>query len=79
MAVMLFIFVILFSVPSSYAQDPYTEFTQLNLPPGLVGPDSVALDRIGQGPYVDISDGRVLKYKGPSVGFVDFAYTAPNR
>ena len=35
---------------------------RLDLPDGLVGPESVAFDRRGGGPYVSISDGRVLKY-----------------
>ena len=34
----------------------------LELPDGLVGPESVAFDARGAGPYVSISDGRVLAY-----------------
>ncbi|KAL3512326.1 hypothetical protein ACH5RR_025043 [Cinchona calisaya] len=73
------IFVTLFFIPSLFALDPYTKFTQLNLPPGIIGPESVALDRLNQGPYTGVSDGRILVYKGPNIGFEDFAYTAPNR
>ena len=37
---------------------------RLELPDVLVGPESVAFDARGAGPYVSISDGRVLKYAG---------------
>ena len=49
---------------------PYTKFTQINLPSrGPIDPESVALDRFYyQGPYAGVSDGRVLKYEGPTVG-----------
>ncbi|CAI9101797.1 OLC1v1039211C1 [Oldenlandia corymbosa var. corymbosa] len=56
--------------------DPYTKYSQLNLPPGVKG-DSVSLDPLNQGPYVGVSDGRILKYNGTD--FVDFAYLSPNR
>ncbi|KAJ1260111.1 hypothetical protein BS78_10G207100 [Paspalum vaginatum] len=35
---------------------------RLGLPDSLVGPESVAFDSHGAGPYVSISDGRILKY-----------------
>ncbi|CDP12401.1 unnamed protein product [Coffea canephora] len=59
--------------------DPYSKFTQVNLPPGSIGPESVALDRFNQGPYVGVLDGTILKYKGPNIGFVFLAYTSRNR
>ncbi|RLM60852.1 protein STRICTOSIDINE SYNTHASE-LIKE 10-like [Panicum miliaceum] len=49
---------------------------RLELPDGLVGPESVAFDRRGAGPYVSISDGRVLKYGGEGgAGWATFAYS----
>ncbi|RLM61409.1 protein STRICTOSIDINE SYNTHASE-LIKE 10-like [Panicum miliaceum] len=49
---------------------------RLELPDGLVGPESVAFDRRGAGPYVSISDGRVLKYGGEGgAGWTTFAYS----
>ncbi|CAI9101795.1 OLC1v1039209C1 [Oldenlandia corymbosa var. corymbosa] len=78
---MLSIFGILFFIPHSFTfplPDPYTKFSKLNLPvPGPFGPDSVARDSNNQGPYVGVSDGRILKYNGTD--FVDFAYLSPNR
>ena len=48
----------------------------LELPDGLVGPESVAFDARGAGPYVSISDGRVLKYTGEGgAGWTTFAYS----
>lgn len=77
--ILIFIFLAMFSLPYLFALDPYTRFTKLNLPPGPIGPESVALDRFNQGPYVGVSDGKILKYNGPNVGFQDFAYTSPTR
>ncbi|XP_076894896.1 protein STRICTOSIDINE SYNTHASE-LIKE 12-like [Bidens hawaiensis] len=57
----------------------YTTFKKLALPPGVTGPGSAVFDRAGEGPYVAVADGRILKWKGPDTGFVDFAYTSPNR
>ncbi|CAN6203230.1 unnamed protein product [Urochloa humidicola] len=47
---------------------------RLDLPDGLVGPESVAFDTHGGGPYVGVSDGRVLKYDGKG-GWATFAYS----
>ena len=46
---------------------------------GATGPESVAFDPSGEGPYVGVSDGRVLKWRGESLGWSDFAYTSANR
>ncbi|XP_020228238.1 protein STRICTOSIDINE SYNTHASE-LIKE 12 [Cajanus cajan] len=53
--------------------------TRLQLPSPVMGPESVAFDRNGGGPYVSVSDGRILKYVGPAEGFKEYAYTSPNR
>ncbi|XP_010504622.1 PREDICTED: protein STRICTOSIDINE SYNTHASE-LIKE 10-like [Camelina sativa] len=46
---------------------------------GASGPESIAFDPAGEGPYVGVSDGRVLKWRGESLGWTDFAYTSANR
>ncbi|CAI9101802.1 OLC1v1039216C1 [Oldenlandia corymbosa var. corymbosa] len=74
------VFIILYFLPHLYAlrlTDPFTKYSQLNLPPGPVGPDSVALNPSNKGPYVGVSDGRILKYNGRE--FEDFAWISPNR
>ncbi|CAN6308814.1 unnamed protein product [Urochloa humidicola] len=39
------------------------------------GPESVAFDGAGAGPYSGVSDGRVLKYNGPPIGWSTYAYS----
>ncbi|CAI9101799.1 OLC1v1039213C1 [Oldenlandia corymbosa var. corymbosa] len=75
------IFGILFFVPHFLAfqfPDPYPNFSKLYLgDSGANGPDSISRDPNNQGPYVGVSDGRIIKYNGTD--FVDFAYLTPNR
>ncbi|XP_062158737.1 protein STRICTOSIDINE SYNTHASE-LIKE 12-like [Alnus glutinosa] len=53
-------------------------FKKIPLPTGATGPASFAFDLFG-GPYVGVQDGRILKYEGPTIGFVDFAFDTPTR
>ncbi|GLJ49801.1 hypothetical protein SUGI_1057660 [Cryptomeria japonica] len=46
---------------------------------GAVGPESLAFDNDGRGPYTGVSDGRILRWDGPSSGWTQFAVTSPNR
>lgn len=41
------------------------------------GPESIAFDPLGRGPYTGVADGRVLFWDGAR--WSDFAYTSPNR
>ena len=43
------------------------------------GPESYAFDSAGRGPYASLADGRVLRYLGPAVGFVEYGYTKADR
>ncbi|PKA51270.1 Strictosidine synthase 3 [Apostasia shenzhenica] len=43
----------------------------------IQGPESIAFDPLGRGPYTGVADGRVLFWNGES--WSDFAYTSPNR
>ncbi|KAK9065617.1 hypothetical protein SSX86_015018 [Deinandra increscens subsp. villosa] len=63
----------------SVLSNDYITFNNLVLPPSVTGPQSAAFDRAGEGPYVTVADGRILKWKGSAIGFVDFAYTSPSR
>ncbi|KAJ0104807.1 hypothetical protein Patl1_19007 [Pistacia atlantica] len=54
-------------------------YVKLPLPLFAVGPESSAFDAAGAGPYTGVADGRILKYVNPSVGFVDYGVTSPNR
>lgn len=45
----------------------------------LLGPESITFDSQGRGPYTGVSDGRILRYDGPELGWTTFAYTSRNR
>ncbi|KAK9125068.1 hypothetical protein Scep_013914 [Stephania cephalantha] len=45
---------------------------------GAVGPESLAFDINGEGPYTGVGDGRVLKWR-EGHGWSDFAFTSSNR
>ncbi|KAJ8532206.1 hypothetical protein K7X08_012129 [Anisodus acutangulus] len=45
-----------------------------------VGPESIAFDRNGEGPYIGVADGRILKWQGPQAKkWADFAVTSSQR
>ncbi|XAR69598.1 Strictosidine synthase [Bertholletia excelsa] len=46
---------------------------------GAVGPESLAFDPAGQGPYTGVADGRILKWVGDGRGWIDFALTTSHR
>lgn len=43
----------------------------------IQGPESIAFDPLGRGPYTGVADGRVLFWDGQA--WSNFAYTSPNR
>ncbi|KAK8586421.1 hypothetical protein V6N13_010014 [Hibiscus sabdariffa] len=54
-------------------------FSKIQLPKNAIGPEALAFE-LGTGQFfTGISDGRILKYQGPTIGFVDFGFVAPNR
>lgn len=44
---------------------------------GLMGPESLALDPVGRGPYTGVAGGRIMKWEEGA--WKEFAYTSPNR
>ncbi|KAJ7284217.1 hypothetical protein O6H91_08G070900 [Diphasiastrum complanatum] len=42
------------------------------------GPESIAFDALGRGPYTGLSDGRILRWDGATKGWTEFAFTSPN-
>lgn len=42
------------------------------------GPESLAFDALGRGPYTGVSDGRILRYDGPDRGWTQFATVYPS-
>ncbi|KAH9627516.1 hypothetical protein KSS87_016230 [Heliosperma pusillum] len=79
-----FTLVLIMSLMSSIelAVIPYEiniNYTRLSLGQNQTGPEAIAFDCKGEGPYVGISDGRILKWQGPHIGWTTYAVTAPNR
>nr|XP_043616320.1 strictosidine synthase-like [Erigeron canadensis] len=66
----------------SVTKGQYANFNKLELPQGVIGPESAAFRGVlifSEGPFTTVTDGRILKWQGPNIGFVDFAYTSPQR
>jgi len=62
----------------SGSRDVFPSAKVVNLT-GASGPESIAFDPAGEGPYVGVSDGRILKWRGEPLGWSDFAHTSSNR
>jgi sugar lactone lactonase YvrE len=45
----------------------------------IFGPESIAFDVHGKGPYTGLSDGRIVRYDGPELGWTTFATTSTKR
>ncbi|EOY01478.1 Calcium-dependent phosphotriesterase superfamily protein, putative [Theobroma cacao] len=81
-----FLFLVLLlsqNIKQSYQQLPDGEdvpknYHQLDLLQ-VTGPESIAFDCKNQGPYVGVSDGRILKWHGPRLGWKEFAIPSPVR
>ncbi|XP_050229748.1 protein STRICTOSIDINE SYNTHASE-LIKE 10-like [Mercurialis annua] len=56
-----------------------SNYHQINLPGRVLGPESLAFDCNGRGPYVGVSDGRVLRWHETTQSWVEFAVTSPHR
>ncbi|RAL39989.1 hypothetical protein DM860_008129 [Cuscuta australis] len=76
----MFLFSLLFLLPGAAGDgpNPSRRYGEIPLPGGL-GPESIAFDCNGAGPYVGVSDGRVLKWNGRSRGWSEFSIPLPNR
>ncbi|CAL5004191.1 unnamed protein product [Urochloa decumbens] len=73
-AILLAVLVLLPSAAVAKAIDA-TNTQHMDLPDGVIGPESVAFNKRGAGPYVSISDGRILKYGGEGAGWTTFSYS----
>ena len=49
------------------------------IPIPVDGPESIEFDPQGEGPYAAVVDGRILKWRGDALGWVEFAHTSPHR
>ncbi|XP_023748284.1 protein STRICTOSIDINE SYNTHASE-LIKE 11 [Lactuca sativa] len=74
------IFITFLYIFGTFASGQFTKFNKLVLPLGVTGPESAAFGGLlVNGPFTTVTDGRIMKWKGPKIGFVDFAYTSPKR
>ncbi|KAG1327510.1 putative Calcium-dependent phosphotriesterase superfamily protein isoform 2 [Cocos nucifera] len=60
------------------AIDELQNFERLVLS-SVVGPESLAFDLLGGGPYTGVSDDRILKWQGQGLGWADFAVNSKYR
>uniref|UniRef100_J3MX15 Strictosidine synthase conserved region domain-containing protein n=1 Tax=Oryza brachyantha TaxID=4533 RepID=J3MX15_ORYBR len=51
----------------------------MTLPPPVMGPESLAFDGRGEGPYTGGSDGRILRWRGGRLGWTEFAYNSRHK
>ncbi|CAH8361217.1 unnamed protein product [Eruca vesicaria subsp. sativa] len=49
------------------------------IPIPVNAPESLEFDPQGEGPYASVVDGRILKWRGDDLGWVEFAHTSPHR
>ncbi|KAH9323113.1 hypothetical protein KI387_017752 [Taxus chinensis] len=59
--------------------DNRLQTSQVRFAGEFMGPESLAFDREGRGPYTGVSDGRILRWEGPRHGWIHFAHTSPHR
>lgn len=53
--------------------------SEVLLTPDFLGPESLAFDAQGRGPYTGVADGRIMRWDGAQHGWTTFAHTSPNR
>lgn len=69
----------LFSPPHLPLSKDHLHAAQILHVTGALGPESLAFDAHGGGPYTGVADGRILKWEGEDRGWTQFAVTTSNR
>ncbi|EEF48687.1 strictosidine synthase, putative [Ricinus communis] len=64
-------------VPNEKDNDNLLQRSEIKFLNQIQGPESMAFDPLGRGPYTGIADGRIVFWDG--LKWIDFAYTSPNR
>ena len=64
-------------VPKDKDEENLLQKSEIKFLNQIQGPESIAFDPKGRGPYTGIADGRVVFWDGQR--WSDFAYTSPNR
>ncbi|XWS52761.1 hypothetical protein CRYUN_Cryun11dG0099900 [Craigia yunnanensis] len=64
-------------VPTVRDKDNLLQKSEIKFLNQVQGPESIAFDPLGRGPYTGVADGRILFWDGEK--WMDFAYTSSNR
>ncbi|KAB5561766.1 hypothetical protein DKX38_006723 [Salix brachista] len=64
-------------IPKEKDEENLLQRSEIKFLNQIQGPESMAFDPLGRGPYTGVADGRVLFYDGQK--WTDFAYTSSNR
>ena len=64
-------------VPAAIDEQNLLQRSEIMFLNQIQGPESVAFDPLGRGPYTGVADGRIRFWNGEA--WSDFAYTSPNR
>ncbi|KDP42972.1 hypothetical protein JCGZ_23914 [Jatropha curcas] len=64
-------------VPTDKDKDNLLQRSEIKFLNQVQGPESIAFDPLGRGPYTGIADGRIVFWNGQK--WTDFAYTSSNR
>lgn len=64
-------------VPTEKDPENLLQKSQIKFLNQVQGPESIAFDPLGRGPYAGVADGRVLFWNGQA--WTDFAYTSSSR
>ncbi|GJS61845.1 strictosidine synthase-like 11-like protein [Tanacetum coccineum] len=67
------------SIKLAVVSGQFNIFSKYDLPTGVSGPESAAFGALSEGPFTTVTDGRIMKWLGSHIGFVDFAYTTSTR
>lgn len=67
-----------FSYEEEISKHALKNYLELKLP-SVSGPESLAFDCAGEGPYTGISDGRIFKWEATQRGWLEFAVNSPHR
>uniref|UniRef100_A0A7N0TSY0 Strictosidine synthase conserved region domain-containing protein n=1 Tax=Kalanchoe fedtschenkoi TaxID=63787 RepID=A0A7N0TSY0_KALFE len=73
------VILLLFSPPSIPHSRDHLQAAALLQLAGAFGPESIAFDPAGNGPYTGVADGRILKWTPDAAAWTDFAVTSSNR
>lgn len=69
----------LFCAPCIEGSNNNLEGSKIIQVTGALGPESIAFDPNGDGPYTGVADGRILKWQGDELGWTEFAVTTSQR